>query len=160
MKKVSTEFKVGKNGIGYLWGNFEEKFKGQTFKEVAVPPRAITLPRDMTDAQIESELKPGYCTLGDVLAVLKSDDPKYKDGYANLFYFKDTVVSVDWYAGHGGWVVGAWGRDGIRWYAGHRVFSLVTDQNSDTSKTGSGALEPSETLPETLIINGIKYKRV
>lgn len=133
--KFSNEFKVGEHGIGYVSNDFTKRFAEQNFEESAVPPRAITLPRHMTDTQIESELKPGYCTLGDVLAVIESGEEKYKDGNWNLFYFEACVVGVYWRSFDGGWVVSAWDRDGHGWSAGNRVFSpaagLISSITSD-----------------------------
>lgn len=132
---MTTEFEVGKHGIGYVSSGFEEFFKGEKFDAVTFAPRSITLPRGMTDAEIERELKPGLCTIGDVVAVLDSGEEKYKDGYWNLFYFRACVVSVYWGAGNGCWNVYAWKRVGNGWRAGYRVFSPATDGKRSDADT-------------------------
>ena len=80
----------------------------------------------MKDAEIESELKPGLCILGDVLAFLKNPPEGAKDGNWNLFYTASCVVRVYWYSFAGGWDVYAWERDGSVWDGGSRVFSPAT----------------------------------
>lgn len=126
--KAKSEFKVGKHSIGYLYDSFTKRFGDETFEKVSVPPRAITLPRTMNDAEIESELKPGLCTLGDVLTVLDSTNETFKDGNWNLFYFPACVVLVGWGAGDRTWGVDGWGRGDDGWHGGGRVFSPATDR--------------------------------
>lgn len=139
MKKASEEFKVGINEIGYVYSSFASRFSGQEFEMPIAAPSSKKIPRFMSDAEIESEFKPGSCTLGDVLAVLRSDNPEYKDGNWNLFYFEACVVDVNWNSGRGDWSVSAWGRGGGKWGAGNRVFSPATDAEA------LGTM-PSETL--------------
>lgn len=155
--KASEEFQVGKHSIGWLY-DFDRLIEeeGDTFTaSKALPPHTI-LPQDMTDAEIEKEITAGeYATLGDVLALLNYEDQKFKDGYANLFYFRGFVVRVRWGSAHREWYVGAWGRDDREWSVGGRVFSPATGTHS----LNSG---PSDTLtlPDELTINNIKYRRV
>lgn len=122
--KVSEEFQIGKHQIGWLY-NFEQ-FKDETFK-----PRPILayqkLTGPMTDGRIETELKPGICEFGDVIAFLDNAPDECKDGYANFFYAASCVVGVDWCGGGRRWSVGAWERGGSEWGAGDRVFSPATD---------------------------------
>lgn len=129
--KTSEGFVVGKHGIGYVSSSFISRIGDTEFEPVSAPPRAITLPRDMNDAVIESELKPGICTLGDVLAVMDSSDKAFKDGYANIFYLPSCVVLVYWYGGE--WSVDDWGRDDSAWSAGGRVFSPASGRSSTVS---------------------------
>lgn len=121
--KASEEFVVGKHNIGWLY-NFEQ-FKDDTFKTRPMPTFQ-KLSRSMTDAEIESELKPGISTLGDVLTFLDEAPEEYRDGYANLFYLPSCVVDVNWHAGDRGWLVGTWLRGDDRWGAGARVRSPAT----------------------------------
>jgi hypothetical protein len=136
--KTSTEFKVGKHGIGYVSSSFISRIKVEEFEPVSAPPRAIVLPRNMTDEKIESELKPGISTLGDVLAVLTSENLEYRDGRLNLFYTPSCVVSVYWDGD--GWRVYGWARDGYEWDGGYRVFSPAT-VSSEPMTSGPMSLE-------------------
>ena len=121
--KVSSEFVEGKNGIGYVSSGFEERFGDREFTEVKKAPTFKKLPRAMTDAEIEGELKLGICSLGDVLAFLKNPPKESKDGYWNLFYFAACVVNVNWNSMNRNWNVNTWPRDGSPWDEGKRVFS-------------------------------------
>src|SRR3990167_7663270 len=91
------EFVVGKHSIGWLNERFTN-YLDEVDKKVSshVMPTFQKLPRDMNDATIESELKPGLCELGDVLAFLDNAPDECKDGYANLFYTPAFVVDVHW----------------------------------------------------------------
>lgn len=137
--KSSKEFAVGKHGIGYVSSSFTSRIGDVEFESVAWLPRPTILPRDMTDAEIESELKPGMCTLGDVLAVMDSADKAFKDGYANIFYFPSCVVYVCWDGDE--WRVFAWDRVGRAWCAGARVFSPASGRALETSGTKDLSLE-------------------
>lgn len=137
----SEEFVVGKHGIGWVSSDFKSAFGALAFNKRGMGTFQ-KLPKSMTDAQIEAELKPGICALGDVLAFCDAAPAECKDGWWNLFYLPDRVVSVRW--GGGGWDVDCWDRGGGRWDAGGRVFSPATD-SSDT-----GTLEPSDTLASAL----------
>lgn len=121
--KSSEEFKEGKHGIGYVSSIFNREFSDVEFDESSVLPIFQKLSRAMNDAAIEGKLKPGICTLGDVVAFLDAAPQECKDGYANLFYMPACVVRVYWDAGYGDWGVYAWERDGYGWDAGDRVFS-------------------------------------
>lgn len=140
--KASDEFIIGKHSIGYL-NNF-----GQ-FDTATFTPRSLgssqKLGRNMYDSEIESELKPSLCDLGDVLALLDSADPAFRDGYANIFYLPECVVRVFWYGSS--WGVGGWPRGDDRWGAGNRVFSPATG----TETLGT---EPSD--PLTLALHRIQ----
>lgn len=130
--KAAEEFVKGKNGIGYVDSDFTKAFKKEEFswEPSSKAPGFQKLNRSMRDSEIESELKPGICTLSDVLAFMRNPDEGCKDGYANIFYFPGIVVLVHWYAGIGEWSVNAWRRDDHAWGAGHRVFSPATDPSS------------------------------
>lgn len=127
MMKASEEFVVGKHGIGYIGSTFAENFKTTEF-EAAKAPTFQKLPRRMNDAAIESELKPGLCTLGDVLAFIDNAPQECKDGNWNLFYTTGFVVGVGWRGDE--WSVSAWVRDGRGWSGGARVFSPATDRST------------------------------
>jgi hypothetical protein len=101
----------------------------------------------MTDAEIESELKPGICELGDVLAFLKNASEECKDGYWNLFYFPAFVVGVGWGAGFGGWGVSAWDRGDGDWSDAYRVFSPAT-RHSENKPSDLGDFVPRAEFEE------------
>lgn len=133
--EAKKEIKEGKHGIGYVSSSFESRFYDKEFDSVKTPPSFQKLPRNMTDAQIESELKPGFCTLGDVLAVIQSDNAEFKDGNWNLFYFEACVVVVGWRGSY--WDVLAFDRDDRAWAAGRRVFSPATGNSATVSSVPS-----------------------
>lgn len=124
--QVSKEFVVGNHGIGYVSTSFEERFGDREFEEVKGTPKYQKLPRPMTDEEVERDLKPGICSLGDVLAFLKNPPEESKDGYWNLFYLPECVVVVYWLSVYRGWRVGAWPRVGNQWNEDKRVFSPET----------------------------------
>lgn len=148
---ASAEFKVGKHSIGWINSSFEEQFSDMVFhlKEL---PTFQKLPRAMNDAEIESELKPGFCKLGDILSFLDNAPPECKDGYANIFYTTSFVVGVGWDSDAGAWYVHTWDRGGSRWRTDGRVFSPTTE-SSDTKDL---VLEPSETLTLEKAIEVVK----
>lgn len=130
--KSTEEFVVGKHGIGWVDSDFKKRFPDVEFPARHMPtfqmPTFQKLGKRMNDAAIESELKPGLCELGDVIAFMDNAQEECKDdGWANLFYTSDFVVHVYWDVGYGGWYVGAWQRDDIDWCVGRRVFSPATD---------------------------------
>lgn len=136
--KVSDEFVVGKNNIGWVDSSFTKEYKDEEILPGAVLPFQ-KLTKNMYDADIITELKVQECTLGDVLEVMKNAPEELKDGYSNLFYIKghpSRVVRVYWRGGE--WHVFDW-RRGAYWDAGSRVFSPAT-----------GALVPNPLLSETL----------
>lgn len=139
--KASSEFIVGKHGIGWIDSDFKKNFGDTEFSEKDGCPTFKKLPRYMTDSEIESEMRPGLCELGDILAFLKNPPEGTKDGYANIFYIKNSgfVVSVRWYAEGGECYVSCWDRGGRDWHDDYRVFSPATDA------TELGA-QPSDTL--------------
>ena len=133
----NEEFVIGKNGIGWMSSTFTTAFKDAQFVSVFTPTYQ-KLPRSMNDAAIESELKPGICTLGDVVAFLDNARDECKDGLANLFYFPSFVVRVRWDGSD--WSVDAWARDGDDWLSGCRVFSPATVKPSSAVSSGSSPL--------------------
>lgn len=124
--KVAEDFVEGKHGIGYVDSQFFERVGVEEFEKVEGTPKFQVLPRDMSDAEIESELKPGICGPADILAFLENPPEGSKDGYANLFYLPNCVVFVYWYSGGRDWIVGTWQRDDDGWLEGERVFSPAT----------------------------------
>jgi hypothetical protein len=137
--KVSQEFAVGNHKIGYVSDTFSAHFAGQEF-EAKPMPKFQKLPRRMTDAEIESELKPGMCEPGDILAFMENAPEECKDGNWNLFYTPAFVVFVLWFDFSGEWRVDAWGRGGDGWGAIDRVFSPATE--SKTLSSSSETLTP------------------
>lgn len=125
---ASSEFIVGRHDIGWVDPDFKAQFGAQKFS-----PKALgsfqKLSRAMTIAEIESELKPGPCELGDVLAFLQNPPEGSKDGYFNLFLFPAFVVHVHWYAHSAEWSVSAWRRGDPRWREGVRVFSPTLSES-------------------------------
>lgn len=155
MNKLNSdkEFVVGKHNIGYISSDFSSRFSDIDFEPKAVGTFQ-KLPRSMNDAEIESQLRPGMCELGDILAFMDNPPKGTKDGYYNLFYTPSFVVGVGWRGFGGGWGVSAWGRREFGWYAVRRVFSPATS-NSQT-------LPPSPSDPLTLSIQEacVQMKRI
>ncbi len=141
--KNTKEFEVGKHNIRWISSDFRRHFPDGT--EFAEKPLGVfqKLPRSMNDAAIESELAPGLCELGDVLAFLDQAPEECKDGNFNLFYTKDCVVGVYWSSFDGEWSVVAWRRRGVVWGRGGRVFSPAT-RSSVPQSSAAVALGPSE----------------
>lgn len=141
MKNIQEEFQVRKHDIGYLGSDFLPRLGHLPLEEKTVGSFQ-KLPRYMKDSEIISEMKPGECSLGDVLAFLKKAPKECFDGNWNLFYIAETafVVGVCWFAGFGRWCVRAWDR-GSAWDADFRVFSPATG-SSKPSELGSSTLEP------------------
>jgi hypothetical protein len=138
--KTSKEFVVGKHNIGWISSNFAAKVGISEFTLPKTPARVTTLTRDMSDTEIEKEITKGqYATLGDVLALLDSDEVTFKDGYWNLFHLPSCVVRVYWSSGYRKWRVRTWYRGDDAWDAGARVLSPATDASA--LETG-----PSDTL--------------
>lgn len=135
----TKEFQVGKHGIAWLDSDFKKYIPETSFE-----PRAVgsfrKLERSMLDSEIESQLTPGTCELGDVLAFLDNAPQECKDGYANLFYLSGCVVYVHWYSGDSGWRVCAWQRGGDDWSADNRVFSPATGSLKALGSGSSDAL--------------------
>lgn len=143
--KASGEFVVGKHKIGWVDSDFLPRMGDKEFSEKPVPTFR-KLGKYMTDAEIESELKPGLCDLGDILAFLKNPPEECKDGYANLFYTSAFVVFVRWDGVGGGWSVGAWRRGGRRWIANDRVFSPATVSSDTRPSSESSTLDSSNLI--------------
>ena len=148
--KFSSEFKVGKNNIGFISSFFLEEFGKEKLGTGSVLPFQ-TLKRSMDDSEIISELGIKECTLSDVLATLKSAPKEIKDGYWNIFYIKghSRVVYVGWDVSS--WRVDTWVR-GSYWDGGERVFSPANE-----ILTPSSSPSESLTLPNELIVNSITY---
>lgn len=153
--KAQDEFVVGKHSIGWVSPSFMDQFKNEVIAPRPMPTMQ-TLPRDMSDAEIEKELQVGLCTLGEVLTFLDEAPQECKGGHWNLFYFPSLVVYVYWNSGYAKWRVSTWDRDGSQWRAGSRVLSPATDSGKLSTKT----LGTSDPLPAVLVINGVEYKRV
>lgn len=141
--KAKEEFVIGKHGIGWVNTDFTKFFGDMEFEPTAMPTFR-RLEHNMTDAEIMAEYKAGLCTLGDVIRVLDSDEPKYKDGYFSIFYVKGLggvfAVYVFWGSDRGQWGVGVWRLDDGTWGAGSRVVSpSVATQSLDAS-----TLKPSD----------------
>jgi len=129
--KTKDEFVVGKHNIDWV-SNLDCLPK--TFEPVEAMPTYQLLPRTMTDAEIERELQPRLCTLGDVLYFLEHAPQECRDDYCNIFYTASCVVYVRWHADYGEGYVGTWRRGDGAWGRGHRVLSSATD----TEKLGNG----------------------
>lgn len=131
-------------------------FTGRFGNENIKPSKKVLpfqkLPRAMNDNEIQKELGVQECTLSDVATFLKNPPVDCDDGYFNLFYLPSCVVFVRWSGA--GWSVYAWRRDDFRWYGSRRVFSPATSV-SETENSSESVI-----LPDILVINGIKYKRV
>lgn len=130
--KASEEFKVGKHSIGWIDSRFTNHFADTQF-ELHTTPTFQKLPRAMNDTTIESELKPGLCELGDILAFLENAPEECKDGWFNLFYTPAFVVYVYWSRHYAEWYVNAWRRGGRRWRDDFRVFSPATENSGAVS---------------------------
>lgn len=155
--KPSQEFVKGKHNIGYVESSFISHVGDEEFELKGVPTFQ-RLPRNMNDAEIERELKPGLCDLGDIIAFMDNPPEGTKDGYTNLFYTPAFVVGIYWRVFDDVWDVNTWRRSGDEWNGGRRVFSSATGSSATSA---SGSLEPSDTstLPDILVINGVSYKR-
>lgn len=136
---ISEEFTVGKHNIGYVNSRLFDRTPAQ-FEPVTALGSFQTLKESMTNTEIESDLKPGFCTLGDVLAFLYSTNETFRNGYSNLFYLEACVVRVYWDSYDRHWRVRAWERDDRGWDAGDRVFSPA-DRSTQASKTQDLDLE-------------------
>lgn len=124
----AQEIKEDKYSIGYVSSDFKSRFGSEEFSEKSVGMFKI-LQRNMTDAEIENELKPGICTVADIAAFLKNLPEGTKNGNWNLFYTSACVVSVRWNSYSADWNVNTWSRGGLSWDADGRVFSPATDRS-------------------------------
>lgn len=138
--KVSEEFVVGKNNIGWVDSDFKNEYKDEEF-EMGTVMKSTKLTKSMNDAEIIKEFGVEECTLGDVLATLNAATDDMKDGFSNLFYIKghsSHVVSVYWDGGR--WDVSAWSRGDDAWDEGGRVFSPATFVAKPLSTSTSDSL--------------------
>ena len=129
------EYYQNRKGL-YIWSSFQEKIlpKAKTVKKgVEFAIASFKLAKWATDEEIESALpKKHIFKEGDVCALISEMIAKQPEGqggallntgYANLFYTKVFVVSVDWFDVE--WDVSTWGRGGRGWFGDNRVFSPV-----------------------------------
>lgn len=155
--KVSMEFVKGKNGIGWVDPDFTKAFGEVEITERAMPTFQ-KIGKDMADAQIESELKPGMCEMGDILSFIKNPPEECKDGYSNLFYTPSFVVSVGWIDGE--WGVYASHRDDYAWSGIDRVFSPAT-VSSVSSPSALGSFDTLDSAIKILKNAGyLVYKQI
>lgn len=139
LKEKHSPKKFFKTGDGlYVWSSFDTNILKKA-KETKAGAKFKLASHDLiersTDEQIEHALPPRHIfSETDVCAVIAdliSQQPKGKkgalinNGYANLFYTPSHVVGVHWC--DGGWGVVVWGRDGVGWSGGGRVFSPATE---------------------------------
>mgnify|MGYP001595785444 CR=1 FL=1 len=138
--EAADHFKVGTEKaatrIYYLGDNFKEHFgcKKEGASE-AVEIKVHKLTESSLDVPIITELA-DKCeiTLGQFFSLLSKQGkgesgPLLTDGWANIAYIRDDegilwAVRARWFAGRGGWNVGALSvEDPCRWDGGHRVLS-------------------------------------
>lgn len=154
--KASNEFVVGKHGIGYVSSSFKSKFEEVEFELTGKPTTFKKLGRSMTDAEIEKELKPGICSLGNVLAFMDNAPDECKDGWANIFYFPECVVLVHWDGGE--WDVGTWERNVLAWGSDSRVFS--PDRGDIGMENTSGATQEMPRYKSHKEVWALKIKKI
>lgn len=128
-------------GLG-VSSSFIQKFGDKDIKPALTVPAFKTLPRNMYDKEIQSELGAEECTLEDVAAFLKNPPEGCDDGNWNIFYVAGCVVCVIWHSGVRGWLVRAWRLDVGYWNAGSRAFGATATQKLSPDLT----LSPSDTL--------------
>jgi hypothetical protein len=127
-----------------LWvsNSFTEKFGTEDITPAPTVPAFKTLPRNMLDKKIKSELGAQECKLEDVAAFLTNPPEGCDDGNWNIFYVAGCVVFVHWSSGRRRWDVLAWYLDDDRWDVGNRVFS-----RNWLSEPTPSELSPSDALP-------------
>lgn len=133
------EFYKDRDGLR-VWSDFTGRIVNKA-DEVEAGTKYIIASFDLVeyanDAQIEAELPEKHLfnetEVSGVIADIISKQPKgeagtlQNNGYANLFYTPDFVVSVRWHGFDGYWFVFTCERDDYRWGGGSRVFSPATD---------------------------------
>lgn len=120
----------------YVWSDFDRnilKKAEETKGNISFELSSYKFIRYAYDKDIEAELPEKHIfTETEVCALiaelisrqLKSEEGVLlNDGWWNLFYTPNFVVSVYWYARGSGWRVSTWVRDGGAWDGGGRVFS-------------------------------------
>lgn len=99
-----------------------------------------TLEKPMLDKDILSQWKPEECTLSDFAWALKHSDTLLTNGYANIFYIRDSkgtlwAVYCFWDSDRRYWYVYAFSvEDPNEWRAGNRVFSRRFFDTADAVK--------------------------
>lgn len=135
--KTKDHFKVGKHNIGWISDTFLDQVDA-TF-EKGLMPSYHTLTRYMTAKEIKSEINPGKCSLGDIIAFLDNAPKECKDGYGNFFYCGSLLVRVHWDCVSHYWDVFGWNPDGVV-NAPRRAFSNnlpLRSLDTDTSTLAS-----------------------
>lgn len=153
--KANKYLVAGKNNIGWIDPDFTKEFGDHTIELMEdFEPQIRKIEKSMTLKQMQDEFKPEEITLSDLVHILKTSDKLLKDGYANIFFIKDSKRAVDVSWRSGSWDVYAYSvEDPDRWRAGRQVLSrrfLGTENKT---------LSPSDTLPLELVINGVKYRK-
>lgn len=153
---ASKYFVAGKNNIRWIDSDFTKEFGDHDLKLIEdFEPQIRKLKKYMTLKQMQDEFKPEEVTISDLVHILKTSDKLLKDGYVNIFLIKGSKWAVRARWRGGGWVVYASSVGSPReWGGGIRVLSrefLVAENKT---------LSPSDTLPETLLINGVTYRKV
>lgn len=151
-----TEFQIGKHGILMIGGNFKSWFYGMSF---TLPVKSGVFGRQtiraMTDAEIISELKITWTTLGQIIYILDfAPDQLTKEmSHYNVFYIKDKhseVRSVSLLWTDEGWIVEAFSTQRPeKWIGGFRFFSKSI---APTLATRIELLEKRVTRLETLLV--------
>lgn len=157
MKTTKDEFVIGKHNIGWISSSFLEKFDNIKLTGKGQMLQTKNLEQEMTDQEILGEFGAEEVTLEDILYMLDHNDTLLKNGYANIFYIKDTafVACVFWYAFDAAWSVGGWNR-GYGWGRGDHVLSR--NFRSETVNKTLGDFD-ALSLPKKLTINGVEYER-
>ena len=129
-------FKLGKNGVGWMNDNFKAWFLGKTegpAEETTL--RYSRLTESSLDAPILKELGDrAETTLANLFHLLSlqakgGNGVLLVNGYANIFYVRDAsgelrTVIAGWYASYGDWSVDAFEVTcQVRWDDGDQVFS-------------------------------------
>lgn len=111
----------------WLSSDFTKRFGELEYEPSKRKLSAQTLPRDMTNDEIISELHVTEVTISEIVDYLAS--PEADREHWMRFYPKgiSCVVHVHWDGSSAGWDVDTWWRDGGRWGAGDRVISPATE---------------------------------
>lgn len=126
-KSKQVKITEGLYNIAWISSTFKENFGNMKATKVKSNLEYKVLPRYMNDRDIISELKPSEVTLGDFANALENNSHLLKNGYANIFYIRNSenilwAVYARWYGG--GWCVLANSvEDPFEWSGGGRVLS-------------------------------------